>query len=89
MKYIKLTGWGNSKAHLIPLRAISSFSEADKYTEIRLHNGATLNVQESFSVIEELLDLVGAKVYEELDLMDEVGDDAWDVVPYSSDDLPF
>ena len=89
MKYVKLTGWGNSKTHLIPLRAINSFSEADKYTEIRLDNGSTINVQESFMVIEELLDLAGAKVYEELDLVDEVSNDAWDVIYSDNDDLPF
>ena len=64
MKYVKLTGWGNSKTHLIPLKAINSFSEEDKYTAIRLDNGSTINVQESFSMIEELLDLAGAKVYD-------------------------
>ena len=89
MKYVKLTGWGNSKTHLIPLRAINSFSEADKYTEIRLDNGSTINVQESFMVIEELLDLAGAKVYEELNLVDEVSNDAWDVIYSDNDDLPF
>jgi len=89
VKYVKLTGWGNSKTHLIPLRAINSFSEADKYTEIRLDNGSTINVQESFMVIEELLDLAGAKVYEELDLVDEVSNDAWDVIYSDNDDLPF
>jgi len=89
VKYVKLTGWGNSKTHLIPLRAINSFSEADKYTEIRLDNGSTINVQESFMVIEELLDLAGAKVYEELNLVDEVSNDAWDVIYSDNDDLPF
>jgi DNA-binding LytR/AlgR family response regulator len=65
MKYVKLTGWGNNKTHLIPLKAINSFSEEDKYTAIRLDNGSTINVQESFSMIEELLDLAGAKVYDD------------------------
>ena len=64
MKYVKLTGWGNNKTHLIPLKAINSFSEEDKYTAIRLDNGSTINVQESFSMIEELLDLAGAEVYD-------------------------
>ena len=90
MKYVKLTGWGNNKAHLIPLKAINSFSEADKYTEIRLDNGSTINVQESFSLIEELLDLSGAVIYDELDIVDTAGDDAFDVTLYSDDnDLPF
>jgi len=91
MKYIKVTGWGNNKTHIVPLKAINSFSEEDKYTTIRLDNGTVINVQESFNVIEELLNLAGATVFEELDILDKVGgDDAWDVVPYSADDnLPF
>ena len=91
MKYVKLTGWGNNKNHLIPLKAITSFSEEDKYTAIRLDNGSTINVQESFSVIEELLDMAGVTVFEELDIIDKIGgDDAWNVIPYSPDnDLPF
>ena len=81
MKYVKLTGWGNNKTHLIPLKAINSFSEEDKYTMVRLDNGNTINVQETFHVIEELLDLAGAKVYEELDIVGTSGgDDAWDVI---------
>jgi hypothetical protein len=64
MKYIKLTGWGNNKTHLIPLKAINSFSEEDKYTMIRLDNGSVINVQESFSMVEEILDLAGAQVYD-------------------------
>jgi hypothetical protein len=90
MKYVKLTGWGNNKNHLIPLKAITSFSEEDKYTAIRLDNGSTINVQESFSVIEELLDLAGAKVFEELDIVDKFGvEDAWDVIYSGDDELPF
>ena len=90
MKYVKVTGWGNDKTHLIPLKAINSFSEADKYTEIRLDNGTVVNVQESFSVIEELLDMAGATVFEELDIVDKTGgDDAWDVIYSDNDELPF
>ena len=90
MKYVKLTGWGNDKTHLIPLKAINSFSEEDKYTAIRLDNGSTINVQESFSVIEELLDLAGVTVFEELDIIDKTGgDDAWDVIYSDNDEIPF
>jgi hypothetical protein len=87
MKYVKLTGWGNNKTHLIPLKAINSFSEEDKYTAIRLDNGSTINVQESFSMIEELLDLAGAKVYDAVDV--EEVNDAWDVIYSGDDELPF
>ena len=87
MKYVKLTGWGNDKTHLIPLKAINSFSEEDKYTAIRLDNGFTINVQESFSMIEELLDLAGAKVYDAVDV--EEVNDAWDVIYSGDDELPF
>ena len=90
MKYVKLTGWGNNKNHLIPLKAITSFSEEDKYTAIRLDNGSTINVQESFSVIEELLDMAGAIVFEEPDIVDKTGgEDAWDVIYSGDDELPF
>jgi len=91
MKYIKLTGFGNNKTHLIPLKSISSFSEEDKYTAVRLSNGNAINVQESFAIIEELLDMAGVTIYDEMDIIDKLaGDDDWDVVPYSAnDDLPF
>lgn len=90
MKYIKVTGWGNDKTHIIPLKAITSISEEEKYTTIRLDNGTVVNVQESFGVVEELLDLAGATVFEKLDVIDKIcGDDSWDVIPYSADDLPF
>ena len=87
MKYVKLTGWGNNKNHLIPLKAINIFSEEDKYTAIRLDNGSTINVQESFSMIEELLDLAGVKVYDAVDV--EEVNDAWDVIYSGDDELPF
>ena len=87
MKYVKLTGWGNNKNHLIPLRAINSFSEEDKYTMVRLDNGFTINVQESFSMVEEILDLTGASVYDAGDV--EEVNDAWDVIYSGDDKLPF
>jgi len=64
MKYVKLTGWGNSKTHLIPLKAITDFIEEDQYTSVRLYSGTVINVQESFSMVEEILDLAGAEVYD-------------------------
>jgi len=64
MKYVKLTGWGNSKTHLIPLKAITDFSEENQYTSVRLYSGTVINVQESFSMVEEILDLAGAEVYD-------------------------
>ena len=75
MKYIKFTGWGNNKNHIIPIKAITSISEEAKYTEIRLNNGATINVQESFMIVEELLDLAGTKMYDELDIVYSDSDD--------------
>ena len=90
MKYIKVTGWGNNKTHIIPLKAITSLSEEEKYTTIRLDNGTVVNVQESFGVVEELLDLAGATVFEELDIIDKTGgEDAWDVIYSDNDELPF
>ena len=90
MKYIKVTGWGNNKTHIIPLKAITSLSEEEKYTTIRLDNGTVVNVQESFGVVEELLDLAGTTVFEELDIIDKTGgEDAWDVIYSGNDELPF
>lgn len=90
MKYIKVTGWGNNKTHIIPLKAITSLSEEEKYTTIRLDNGTVVNVQESFGVVEELLDMAGATVFEELDIIDKTGgEDAWDVIYSGNDELPF
>ena len=87
MKYIKLTGWGNNKTHIIPLRAITNFSEEDKYTSVRLYSGTVINVQESFSMVEEILDLAGASVYDAGDV--EEVNDAWDVIYSGDDELPF
>lgn len=80
MKYIKIIGWGNNKTHIIPLRAIASISEEDKYTSVRLHNGTTINAQESFMVIEDLLDLAGATIYDEMSTLD---------IPNWNDEPPF
>jgi hypothetical protein len=37
MKYVKLTGWGNNKTHLIPLKQNHLlYSDEGKYTAVRL-----------------------------------------------------
>jgi len=91
MKYIKLTGWGNNKTHLIPVNKITCFTDEGKYTSVRLVSDNTVNVIENIGTVEELLDLAGAKFYDELDIIDKTGgEDAWDVTPYGpDDDLPF
>ena len=93
MKYIKLTGWGNNKTHLIPVNKITCFTDEEKYTSVRLVSDAAINVNENIGTIEELLDLAGAKFYEELDIAEEIhgGSDGWDVNYLSVDDeqLPF
>ena len=90
MKYIKLTGWGNNKTHLIPVNKITCFTDEGTYTSVRLVSDNTVNVIENIGTVEELLDLAGVKFYEELDIAIERGDDAFDVIPYSPDnDLPF
>ena len=47
MKYIELIGWGTKTPHLIPERAIASFTFAKQYTTIQFTSGNTLNVVES------------------------------------------
>jgi hypothetical protein len=47
VKYIELIGWGTKTPHLIPERAIASFTFAKQYTTIQFTSGNTLNVVES------------------------------------------
>ena len=90
MKYIKVTGWGNDKTHLIPVNKITCFTDEGQYTAIRLVSDNTVNVNENIGVVEELLDLAGAQVYEELDIaIEHGGEDAWDVIYSDNDELPF
>ena len=91
MKYIKLTGYGNNKTHLVPLNQITCFTDEGSYTIVRLVSDNSINVTEDIGTVEELLDLAGATFYEELDIaIEHGGDDAFDVTPFSADDyLPF
>lgn len=91
MKYVKLTGYGNNKTHLIPVNKITCFTDEGAYTAVRLVSDNTVNVIENIGTVEELLDLAGAEFYEELDIaIEHGGDDAFDVIPYGpDDDLPF
>ena len=61
MKYIQFTGWGNESSHLVPERAIASFTFTKKYTTIQFTTGNTLNVVESKSDIIVLLSNLNGK----------------------------
>lgn len=71
MKYIELTGYGNHKLHLIPIRAIVSFSFEKKddtnngpnsFTTIQFSSGSTLNVIETKDEIYSLLNKFGGEL---------------------------
>lgn len=71
MKYIELTGYGNHKLHLIPIKAIVSFSfektdDTNKgpspFTTIQFTSGNTLNVIETKEEIYALLDKFGGEL---------------------------
>lgn len=68
MKYIKLTGWGNNKTHLIPAKSITCITNEGTYTMVRLISDNTINVIESIDTIEEILKETGAIFYDETDV---------------------
>jgi len=55
MKYVELTGWGNNKKHLIPLKQISYITFEPNLTCIGLGNGTSVNVIEDEFHIKEML----------------------------------
>ena len=71
MKYIELTGYGNNKLHLIPIKAIVSFSfelrdtndGPSLFTTIQFASGNTLNVIETKEEIHNILNKIGGELY--------------------------
>tara|TARA_R110000803_G_scaffold151595_1_gene216671 strand:- start:15 stop:338 length:324 start_codon:yes stop_codon:yes gene_type:complete len=61
MKYIELVGWGTETTHLIPERAIASFTFSKQYTTIQFVSGNTLNIVESKEDIIILLSNLDSK----------------------------
>jgi hypothetical protein len=76
MKYIEVTGWGNTRKHLIPLNKIVDFNFEEQYTTISLVNGRVINVIENELVIKEMLDYHKVNLVSEEDL-------------HTLDELPF
>jgi hypothetical protein len=74
MKYIEVTGWGNTRKHLIPLNKIVDFNFEEQYTTISLVNGRVINVIENELVIKEMLDYhkVNLVSKEDLHTLDEL-----------------
>ena len=62
MKYIELTGFGNNTKHLVPEKSISSIEFHPEYTKIFLLGGNSINVNEGYSTIEELINITGGEI---------------------------
>jgi len=86
MKILEVTGYGNKEKHLIPLKNIINIQFEDRFTSITLSGGFKVNVLESESTIEEMLDFFESKIISE-DKLDGLWYD--DFGGYKSEELPF
>lgn len=62
MKYIELTGYGNETKHLVALALITNIEFLKEYTKIYLSGSSVINVNENYSVIEELININGGEI---------------------------
>jgi hypothetical protein len=62
MKYIELTGYGNETKHLVALALITNIEFLKEYTKIYLSGSSVINVNENYSVIEELISINGGEI---------------------------
>lgn len=62
MKYIELTGYGNETKHLVSLALITNIEFLKEYTKIYLSGSSVINVNENYSVIEELININGGEI---------------------------
>jgi hypothetical protein len=88
-KYIELTGYGNNRKHLVPIKAIVDICFEDpKYTSIKLITGATINVIEEEMTIIDLLSFHGV-IIANLDVLESMKNNhPFDDYEYD-DSLPF
>jgi uncharacterized protein YlzI (FlbEa/FlbD family) len=65
MKFLKLTGFGNGHSHLISLKSISDIAFEPNYTSITLNSGRSVNVTESETDIEKMINFSGGYIINE------------------------
>jgi uncharacterized protein YlzI (FlbEa/FlbD family) len=65
MKFLKLTGFGNGHSHLIALKSISDIAFEPNYTNITLNSGRSVNVTESETDIEKMINFSGGYIINE------------------------
>jgi len=65
MKYLELTGYGNSRKHLIPLNKIVDIDFDATYTSIGLSSGIRVNVVENEESIKSMLSYLNAQLVSE------------------------
>jgi hypothetical protein len=62
MKFLKLTGFGNEHSHLISLKSIADIHFEPNYTSITLNSGNSINVIESETDIEKMINFSGGYI---------------------------
>jgi uncharacterized protein YlzI (FlbEa/FlbD family) len=72
MKFLKLTGFGNGHSHLIALKSISDIAFEPNYTSITLNSGRSVNVTESETDIEKMINFSGGYIINEIALSNDL-----------------
>jgi uncharacterized protein YlzI (FlbEa/FlbD family) len=72
MKFLKLTGFGNGHSHLIALKSISDIAFEPNYTNITLNSGRSVNVTESETDIEKMINFSGGYIVNEIALSNDL-----------------
>jgi hypothetical protein len=72
MKFLKLTGFGNGHSHLISLKSISDIAFEPNYTNITLNSGRSVNVTESETDIEKMINFSGGYIINEIALSNDL-----------------
>jgi hypothetical protein len=65
MKFLKLTGYGNGNSHLISIKSISDIAFESTYTSITLNSSHSVNVTESETDIEKMINFSGGYIVNE------------------------
>jgi hypothetical protein len=72
MKFLKLTGYGNGYFHLISIKSISDIAFESTYTSITLNSGHSVNVTESETDIEKMINFSGGYIVNENSLNNDL-----------------
>ena len=72
MKFLKLTGYGNSHSHLIPLKSITDIEFETNYTSVTLSSGRSVNVVETEEDFEKIINFSGGYIINENSLNNDL-----------------